>query len=369
MRSSTGGRAAGRAARLAALGLLCLTAAPAALARQEATPSLTFYPALHLKFVDAQARNYFRVQSGVVNVSGAPMTELVLVQRFPDGFTPRLVGPEEQVFFKRPEGFSESLEGNVYTMRLPELRIAEATALVLELSYQGRPAAVTFPAVEVEYLQGGERRKEKGPDQTWDLSKYTKYSGTLREFIKRYAGMDLRIPNEQLSWGFSGLAARAAGKVATGPVEIDADGTGRMRFSLQAGTPGELRQLMLIKRPSNPARDPKANDEVRRLVMDMVQSTADFTLDADDFSVRKQKLGRWNAWVAETRWRDRVKDRLGEGPSRWYVFTDEKQGSQYVINISAQGRGAGAALESPNPEREKELMAELEGIVASIRLL
>jgi hypothetical protein len=255
-------------------------------------------------------------------------------------------------------------------MKLPELRIAEATALAVELTYQGRPAAVTFAGVEVEYTQDGQQLTEKGPDQTWDLSKYTRYAGTLREFIKRYAALDLTIPDTGDDWGFSNLASRVAGKPATGAVEIDGEVSGRMRFSLQAGTPGSLRQMILIRRPYDPARHPKANDEVRRLIMDLVQTTADFSLDGDDFAIQKRKVGRWDAWVAQTRWRDRVKDRLGEGPSRWYLFADEKSGGQFIINISAQGRGAGPGkADEPNVAREQELMAQLEGIVSSIRLI
>jgi len=339
-------------------------------AEEGAAPSLTFYPSLHVKFVDGQAKNYFLSQASVVNVSGSTMTDLTLRHRFPEGFKARLINAEAQAAFKRPEGFSESLEGDAYTVRLPELRIAEATVLAVELPYYGRPGIVSFPGVEVEYTQAGEKRTEKGPDQTWDLSKYTKYAGTLREFIKRYAGLDLNIPSSGDDWGFSNLAARAAGKEVTGAVEIETESSGRTRFSLQAGTPGNLRQMLLIKRSYDPARQLKATDEVRRFVMNMVQAKADFVLDGDSISIQKGKMGRWEAWVAETRWRDRVKERLGEGPSRWYIFADEKNGSEYIINISAQGRGVGLGkADLPNPEREQALMAELEGMVKSLRVL
>ena len=340
-------------------------------ARAEATaPKLTFYPSLQLRFVDGQARNYFFSQAQVVNVSGGPMSDLVLKQSFPDGFTARLLTPAAQSSFKRPQGFSESLENNVYMIKLPELRVAEATSLAVELTYIGRPAFVTFPGIEVEYGPADQRAKEKGSDLSWDLSRYTKYSGTLRELIKRFAGMDMSIPTAEDDWGFSNLVARSAGKPSTGPVEIETDPSGRLKFSLQAGAPGNLRQMVVIRRPFDPARQPKANDEVRRFVMDQVQVTADYTLDGDNMSIQKKKVGRYDAWVADTVWRDRVKERLGEGPSRWYIFPDDKLANLYIVNISAQGRGAGPGqADAPNPAKDQELMTQLEGMLTSLRIL
>src|SRR5881296_2515102 len=90
----------------AAFLLLAVTASPLG-ARETAAPKLTFYPALQLRFVDGQARNYFFSQAQVVNVSGEPMTDLVLRQSFPEGFTARLLSGDAQATFKRPAGFSE----------------------------------------------------------------------------------------------------------------------------------------------------------------------------------------------------------------------------------------------------------------------
>ena len=65
-------------------------------ARAESAPRLNFYPSLQLRFVDGQAHNYFFGQAGVVNVSGSPMTGLTLRQKFPEGFTAKLIRPEAQ---------------------------------------------------------------------------------------------------------------------------------------------------------------------------------------------------------------------------------------------------------------------------------
>ena len=358
--------------------VLVLLAAAAALlqavsgahARQSEAPKLTFYPSLHLRFSGGAARNYFLSRAGVVNTSGAPMTNLTLKQRFPQGFQPRVIPAEQQIYFKRTEGFSEALDGSVYTMKLSQLRLAEDTTLAVQLDYSGRPGQVTFPGVEVEYTQDGVTRTEKGPDQTWDLSRYTKYSGTLREYIKRYAGMELAVGEGADDWGFTSVAAMAAGRPnLTGAVEIYEDQSGRTRFSLAAGAPGNLRQILVTKRKYDPARFPKAGDEVRRMIMDSVQSTSDFSLDADNAEITKGKLGRWDAWILDTRWRDKVKDRLGEGPSRWYLFADDKSATQFLISIQAQGRGGGPGkADVPAPDREAALMSELQKVVSTLRL-
>ncbi len=367
MADATGRFPASRGTALAISAALLLGALPA---RGQGAPKLAFYPSLNLRFEAGEAKNFFHSWSWVVNTSGALMTDLVLTQRFPEGFSGTRLDMEALASLKRPEGHTDSLEGDVYTLRLPELRIAEATALTVELSYKGRPGPVTFPGVEVEYTQGGERHSEKGPDRSWELSKYTKYSGTIRDFIKRYAGLDLRFPRSTDAWGFNSIATRAEGRFPMGVVEIEEAMGGRLGFSIEAGTPGSFRQLMLSRRRFDPARDLLSNDEVRRYIMNSVKSSADFVLDEDGMSITKRKIGRWEAWVADTRWRDRVKDRLGEGPSRWYIFVDQDSENQYVLNISAQGRGVGAGnMDAPNPEREQELISELEGIVESMRIL
>lgn len=355
-------------------GLIAIGATPvaswAAPPPQEAgaAPAFTFYPSLQLKFEAGQTGNYFVARTGVVNMSGAPMTDLVLRQTFPKKFVPGVLGNRHHDTASRPQGFEERLEGDSMVVRIPELRVAEATALAAILNYEGRPALVPFPGIEVEYTLNGERRKEKGPDQTWDLSKYTKYSGSLQDYIKRYAAIDMKIP-EKDNWGFTDLAARMTGRVPTGPIEIDTS-SGRIVFSIQAGLPGEMRHLLVMRRPMNPNQKLQANDEVRRFVMGMVGTLADFTIDGDEMSVRKEKVGRFDAWVADTRWFDKVKDRLGEGPARWYILPDEKAQTQWIVTIIAQGRGEGPGkADVPNEPKEKELMTELAGMVGSMRTL
>lgn len=334
-----------------------------------AAPALIFYPTVQLKFEEGATGNYFVARIGVVNMSGAPMTDLVLRQVFPRKFVPTPLGNKHYDTASRPQGYEERLEGESMVVKIPELRVAEATAVAAILNYEGRPAQVSFPGLEAEYTVNGERRKEKGPDQTWDLSKFTKYSGSLQEYIKRYASIEMKIP-EKGNWGFTDLAARLSGRMPTGPIEIESSSTGRMLFSIQAGTPGEMRHFLVMRRPMNPNQTLKASDEVRRFVMGMVGSLADFTIDGDEMSVKKEKVGRFDAWVADTRWYDRVKDRLGEGPARWYILPDEKAQTQWIVTIIAHGRGEGVGkADVPNEQKEKELMAELAGMVGSMRIL
>jgi len=357
---------------LVAAGLVSAVAASGSVpdAREAvAAPRLTFYPSLQLRFEAGERANHFLSYASIVNSSGKPMSDLVFHEKFPKQFKPRLIESGREAGLLRPEGFSQSLEKNEYTLKVPELRIAETIVLAVHLDYKGRPGEITFPGIEVEYVQDGTKATDQGPDQTWDVSKATKYSGTMKEFVKRYAGMDMDIPTEE-SWGFSNLVHRTTGRVATGPVDIQEERGGRLHFSIEAGVPGDLKQMMVLRRPLRPERFPKAGDEVRRRILDIVQSSADFTLDADEMETEKRKVGRYEAWVADTIWIDKVKDRFGEGPSRWYLIANEDNGNEYIINISAQGRGVGPGkADVPNPSRESELMSELERIVASLRII
>jgi len=332
-------------------------------------PALTIYPAFHLKFA-GEGRNYLLAGITLVNVSGQEMRDLFLTQRFPEDLAPASASGGIYDYLARPEGFEETIEGQTYQMRVSLLRRRELTAGYVVLSYHGRPAEATVAPCEITYTVSGQTRSERGPALTLPLTKYSKYSGSLADFIKRYASLQLRLPETPTAdWGFSALASKVRGKTPFGLVEVEGDAA-EGRFSLLSGAPGETREILVAWKPTAKARSARSEEDVRKILGEQIVAAAEFSIDLAGAAIEKMPLARGSAWVVSARWRDRVPARLGEGPVRWYVYEDPQRSAQYIILVRAQGRGAGPGkADVPSPEKESALMAELEGIVKSLRPL
>lgn len=347
--------------------LLLPTATPA---RAQGAPGLNVYPSFHVKFMHA-GKTYLLASTVIVNVSESTMRDLTLVQQYPDEVAPEQAGAGIHEYFTRPEGSSDSVEGRTYTMKTPLLRRGEITSAVVTLRFKGRPSSATIPPAHITFAAAGKMLEESGPPLTLDLTKYTKYSGKLMDFIKRYAGIIISIPRDDgPDWGFSSFASRVRGKTPLGMVEIEGDAE-EGRFSLVRGAPGETRVMLVSWKPESTARPAESKSEALEVVRRQIMPSADFNMDDQGtVEILKGKLGRNQAWVVSGRWKDKVVDRLGEGPVRWYVYNDSSRARQYVVMIAAQGRGAGPEKSStPAGEQEAALMKELESILESFRPL
>ncbi len=332
-------------------------------------PAVTIYPSFHVKFA-REGGNYLLASTVILNVSGYTVRDLTLTQSFPEELIPSAAPEAIHEFVTRPEGYEESIEGQTYRLHVPLIRRRELTTSFVLLRYDGRPASAVVPAATVEYVVAGEseRRTQSGPSLELDLKKYSRYSGSLADFIKRYARMQLPIPEDgETDWGFSSLASRVRAKTPLGIVEIEG-GVEEGRFSLISGAPGDTRELLVSWKPTKEARPAETEEQVRELIKRQTFAGADFSMDLESGSLEKRKLARGEAWVLDTQWQDGVADRLGGGPIRWYVYDDPEKKSRHVIMIRAQGRGAGPGkADVPNPEREAALMEELATIVDRFR--
>src|SRR5882724_5112310 len=224
------------------------------------------------------------------------MRNLTVTQVFPDGFAPGPAPDGIHELLTRPEGFAESLQGSTYTMSVPVLHRRELTTGFVVLNYKGRPSDAEVPPAEVSYSAGGEAHKEKGPPIRLDLSKYSKYSGSLSDYLKRYAGIQIRIPDSTTGdWGFSGLSAKARARSPLGMIEIDGDAT-EGRFSLLAGAPGDEREILVSWKPKEKARPASGPEEVRKLLADQVAAGADFSIESEGAAPEKGSFARGDAW-------------------------------------------------------------------------
>jgi hypothetical protein len=328
---------------------------------------LTVYPSFHLKF-EQGGRSYLLASTIIVNISSRTVRNLTLKQVYPDGLSPEAASKGIHDYFPRPEGFEESIDGQTYTMRTPLLRRQELTSALVVLRFDGRPSKAEIPPAVLDYVAAGESFSESGPSRTIDLKKYSKYSGSLADFIKRYAGIMLTFPeNEGPDWGFSGFASRVRSKTPLGMVEVEGD-VSEGRFSLIRGEPGDSRVVLVSWKPKSKARQADTEAQVLDVVKRQIMASSDFSMVLEGASVEKEKLGRYETWAVTSRWKDRVKDRLGEGPVKWYVYNDRTRSKQYVMMIAAQGRGAGPEQSrTPNPEKEEVLMKEMEEIIRTFR--
>lgn len=333
-------------------------------------PSLTVYPAFYLKFGGGGSKNYLLGNVALVNVSGHDLRQVTLRQEFPPQLRPSAPAEGSHEFQLRPEGFEEHVEGAAYVLTVPVLRRREILQGFVALAYDGRPSEAVLPAAEVAYSQAGEPRTARGPTLRLELSKYTKYSGTLADFLKRFAGIQVRIPEGAgFDWGFSSLASRARARTPTGIVEVEGDAA-EGRFSLLSGPPGETREVLVSWRPAAKAKPADTPEQVRKLVGDQVAAAADFAFDLEGATIERGPISRAEGWILATRWKDRVAGRLGEGPAQWYVYTDPEKRAQYLILLRAQGRGAGPGKSDvPNPDKEAALMADLETFAKTFRPL
>lgn len=334
-------------------------------------PALNIYPSFHLRFA-LEGRNYLVASLVVLNVSGVEVRNLTIVQTFPDNLVASAAPEWVHEYTTHAEGYAETLEGNTFTMKVPVLRKREVLNGFVLLGYKGRPNEASIPPATAEYTALNTPRTQSGPPVLIEIGKYTKYSGSLADFLKRFAGLQMRFPEAgAFDWGFTALASRARAKTPIGMVEIEGDAT-EGRFSLGSGAPGDLQEMIVSWRPAASAKPTGTPEEMRRILHDQVHAAVDFTFAAEGegATIEKERLARGEAWTLSTRWKDRVPGRLGEGPMRWWVYLDPEKKTQYVFMVRAQGRGAGAGKSDvPNPEKEAALMKDLEGIVRSFRPL
>ncbi len=344
-------------------------ATSAALAQPSSPSGLNVYPSFHLKF-ERGGGTYLLASTIIVNVSDKTVRDLTLQQTYPRDLVPTTAPSGIHEYFARPEGFQESVEGQVYTMTTPLLRRGEMTSALALLRYDGRPSTAVIPPAQIKYSAAGESFTEGGPALTLDLNKYTKYSGTLTEYIRRYAGIVLEFPGgDGPDWGFSGFASSVRAKTPIGMVETEGDAA-EGRFSLIRGEPGDTRLLLVAWKPEPNAGLAESRAQVLDVVRRQIMPSAAFELDMEGATVEKGRLGRYEAWVIGSRWTDKVVDRLGEGPARWYLYDDTTRKRRYLVLIAAQGRGAGPGKAgTPNLEKEASLMKELEQIAGSFRAL
>jgi len=331
-------------------------------------PAVTIYPSFHVKFGN-EGGNYLLSSIVILNISGYSITDIHLTQTFPKQFVPEPATDGIHEYIDRPGGYTDKIDGQTYDLHVPILRRRELTTGLVVLRYDGRPSTAKIPRAHIEYKVTGNPHSGDGPALDLDLKKYTKYSGALSDFLKRYAGLLFKFPtNSGADWGFSSLSARVKGKTPMGLVEVDGD-MSKGRFSLISGAPGDSKEILASWEPLSEAKPSETEAQVKAIIERQVHSSADFSTDMGPAKFEKVKLARGQAWKISSVWTDKVQQRLGGGPIEWYVYNDSMKKNQYVFMLRAQARGAGPdKADTPDPAKAEALMHELEEILFSLRV-
>ena len=89
-------------------------------AQTDSAPALTIYPSFHVKFLH-EGKSYLLASTVLVNISDKTMRNLTLTQEYPKHLVPEAAPKGIHEYFERPEGFTDSIEGQSYSMTTPLL--------------------------------------------------------------------------------------------------------------------------------------------------------------------------------------------------------------------------------------------------------
>ena len=200
---------------------------------------------------------------------------------------------------------------------------------------------------------------------------FRRFSGSITDYLKRYAGLSLplRRSDDESDWTFSARDYRASGTNPLGIIAVEGSPESSGYFRIQAGFPGDFREILLRWVPKTRGRKNPVDQELaRKELQTLIRWLGDFGIE-EPVEWTDGKLIRLPAVLGEGRWVDQTKARLGSGPFRFYVMNDPGKDRDLFIYMSVQGRGVGPeASETPAPQKEEELMQSLIELVESLRL-
>jgi len=355
-----------------AAALLLWKAEPAA---AQTAPLFSSYPSYGAKF-DIGSEKFSLVTSVVVyNISGQTFTDVTFKQTYPDGVTvketyQRDVGTEAT----GEQSSARKVEGNVFFASVPTYKTRQYVVIFNELQMARRLNQITFPGVEITYTDpSGQRQTAKLQDMTYDLFIYSNVVGGLRRFIRKYNNIDIDFekatPNRK-EWEFAPIAASAQGRFPTGiigtfPGEDQYNG----HFRIRSGPPGDNIQMVVIYKSTKKKERLAERDAVEAKLREYLRWCGEFEFIPDGLQLSQGKWKKYDdTWSLEGRWKDTIKDRLGEGPVKAKVFFGGHEEVEYYVVALAHGRGLGPqGSVTPNPDKEAQLMKEVDALLESFK--
>jgi len=359
-----------RAAAFVAAAFLCVASRPAM------SDGLLFsvYPSYGAKFDIATGKFSLVTNMVVYNISGLAFTDVTFKQTYPDGVSvketyQREIGTEAT----GEQSSSRKVEGNNFYASMPTFKNRMYAVIPNELVLARRLNEITFPGVEISYLDAaGQRQSAKMPDNTYDLFIYSNVVGGLERFLNKYNNITFNfakaVPNRK-EWEFAPVAASAQGRFPTGvigtsPGEDQYSG----HFRLRSGPPGDNIQVVVIYRRAQKNEALEDKEALLKKLREYLRWCGEFDVSADGLQVNRAAWKKYpDTWSIEGRWVDTIKNRLGEGPLKVKVFRGGREDVEYFVMFLAHGRALGADSANPNPDKEAQLSGEIDQLLDSFK--
>jgi hypothetical protein len=334
----------------------------------------TAYPSYLAKFDIGSEKFSLITNMLVYNISGTTVTDVTFKQTYPEGVTvketyQRDVGTEAT----GEQSSARRVEGNAFLASIPSWKHRQYVVIPNELQMARRLTQITIPGIEISYTDPqGQRQAAELQDNTYDLFIYSNVVGGLERFIRKYnnIGFDFQkaAPNRK-EWEFAPIAASAKGRFPTGIIGTfpGADQYSGY-FRIRTGPPGDTIQLLVVYNQTGKKERVATQDALTRNLRDYLRWCGEFEFIPEGLEVRQTKWKKYpDTWHVTGRWKDTIRNRLGEGPFEAHVFYGAHEDVEYYVLGLAHGRGLGEASANPNPEKEAELAAEMSALIDTFK--
>ncbi len=351
---------------------LCLAfAAPVA---AQSPPLFSVYPSYSAKF-DIGSEKFSLVSSVVVyNISGQMFTDVSFKQTYPEGVAvketyQRDVGTEAT----GEQSAARKVEGNAFYASMTTFKTRQYAVIFNELELARHLTQITFPGIEITYTDPqGKRQTVKMQDNSYDLFIYSNVVGGFERFLRKYNNIlfdfQKAVPDRK-EWEFAPIAASAKGRFPTGiigtfPGEDQYGGY----FRIRSGAPGDTIQIVVAYKPTQKKERTADRDTLMKKLHDYLRWCGEFDVVPEGLQVTEGEWRKYrDSWIVEGRWRDSLKNRLGEGVLKARVFYSSREDVEYYILALAHGRALGPDSVNPSPEKEAKLAAEIDRLLDTFK--
>jgi len=352
----------------AAVALLApLGGAPVAQQTGEAPQPFVVYTQYNPTFIPGDPHVHFTVTAYVQNATRTKYSNLVFHRTFPEGFKVQPPSQDLLAQIAYPEGYTQKVENNAFTLTLPEMPGLAGTLMYYKLEFTGRPEKTLLSGMDMAYEAGGQAMSVHTPNDLVDFKPFSFFSGPLRDYIKRNAEISIDIGLKGDPWTMAAIESRGLGQNPSGITGIDGD-LDKGHFRLQAGQWGSRRDLLVVWWPTTKEKRTQEEAAFRAKLREYCTWVGFKKLPDDVIKVTPERqFKNFKGWYAEGVWRD-VPQRLGEGPLGAVLFYSPARDAEFMLFWWVQGRGMGPGKgDTPQPEKDTQLLRELEAIVDSFR--